>query len=121
YPYLDIDDDELTDDQLREKYAPVCIGPTWKRTGDGGWLLPERTLGWQVLGWAARYLNSPTGEGRFKATPEQARFILWWYAVDEHGVFISRTGVMQRLKGHGKDPLAAMLCLVELVGPSRFG
>ncbi|WP_144721224.1 terminase [Cellulosimicrobium sp. TH-20] len=121
YPHLDVDDDELSDDQLREKYAPVCIGPTWKRTGDGGWLLPERTLGWQVLGWAAEFLSGADGTGRFKATPEQARFILWWYAVDEHGEFIYRTGVLQRLKGWGKDPLAAVLCLVEMVGPSRFG
>jgi hypothetical protein len=68
----------------------------------------------------AEYLNSPTGEGPFKATAEQARFILWWFAIDERGEFVYRTGVMQRLKGHGKDPLAAALSLVELCGPSRF-
>jgi phage terminase large subunit-like protein len=28
--------------------------------------------------------------------------------------------VLQRLKGWGKDPLIAVMCLVELVGPSRF-
>jgi len=119
-PHLDVDDVELTDEQLDEKYAPICYGPTWQRSGDG-WLLPEHTLGWQVLGWAAKYLAGADGTGPFKATPEQARFVLWWYAVDERGEFVYRTGVLQRLKGWGKDPLAAVLCLVELVGPSRFG
>jgi phage terminase large subunit-like protein len=39
--------------------------------------------------------------------------------VDEHGRFIYRTGVLQRMKGWGKDPLLAVICLVEFVGPSR--
>jgi hypothetical protein len=47
------------------------------------------------------------------------RFILWWYAVDEFGRFVYRKGVLQRMKGWGKDPLLAVICLVELVGPSR--
>jgi hypothetical protein len=46
--------------------------------------------------------------------------VLWWYAVDATGRFVYRKGVIQRLKGWGKDPLVAVLCLVELVGPSRF-
>ena len=100
-PHKDIDDGELTTEQIREKYAPSCIGPTWQKTGDDAWLLPERTLGWQILGWMSKYLNSPTGSGPFKATKEQARFILWWYAVDELGAFTYRTGVLQRLKGWG--------------------
>lgn len=120
-PYLDVDDDELSDDQLREKYAPDRIGPTWQKDAFGNWLLPERTLGWQIAGWAAEYLAGANGTGRWQFTLEQLRFTLWWYAVDETGAFAYRTGVMQRLKGHGKDPLAAVLCLVELVGPSRFG
>lgn len=119
-PHKDVDDGELTPEQIREKYAPVCIGPTWRRDAAGGWLLPERTLGWEIAGWCAEYLNSPDGSGPWVFTLEQLRFVLWWYAIDEHGEFVHRTGVMQRLKGHGKDPLAAALCLVELVGPSRF-
>lgn len=51
---------------------------------------------------------------------EQLRFLLWWYAVDEQGRFVYRKGVLQRLKGWGKDPLLAVVCLVELCGPSRF-
>lgn len=60
------------------------------------------------------------GTKPWKFTDEQLRFVLWWYAVDENGDFIYRTGVLQRLKGWGKDPLLAVICLVELVGPSRF-
>jgi hypothetical protein len=29
-------------------------------------------------------------------------------------------GVLQRPKGWGKDPLLAVICMVEFVGPSRF-
>lgn len=114
-------DDLLDDEQMRAKYAPVCIGPTWLRDGDGAWLLPERTLGWEIAGWLAKWLRGPDGSDHFKLTLEQLRFVLWWYAVDESGRFTYRAGVLQRLKGWGKDPLAAALCLVELVGPSRFG
>lgn len=121
YPFLDIDDDTLTDEQLRQKYRPVAIGPTWQQNEDGSWLLPERTLGWQVAAWCAEWLGGPNGEAQWKFTLEQLRFVLWWYAVDEQGTFVYRTGVMQRLKGHGKDPLAAALCMVELLGPSQFG
>jgi hypothetical protein len=42
-------------------------------------------------------------------TLEQARFILWWYSVDENGRYSHRNGVFRRMKGHGKDPLAAAL------------
>lgn len=121
-PYLDVPDAELTERQLREKYAPVHLGPTWDTNPDGSWRLPEKTLGWEIAGWCAEYLHDPNsgGERPWKFTLEQLRFILWWYAVDENGAFVYRTGVMQRMKGHGKDPLAAVMCLVEWVGPSRF-
>ncbi|WP_263729971.1 phage terminase family protein [Cellulomonas sp. SG140] len=119
-PFYDIPDDELSEEQLRQKYAPVCIGPTWRKKPDGSWDLPEYTLGWEIAGWCAEFLHGPDGQGRWQFTPEQLRFVLWWYALNERGEFIYSSGVMQRLKGHGKDPLAAVLCLVELVGPSRF-
>ncbi|MEV1109945.1 terminase [Micromonospora sp. NPDC049751] len=102
-----------------EALEPTYIGPTWQRNPDGSWHLPERTLGWQIAGWCAEWLLSKEG-GPWRFTNEQLRFLLWWYAVDEHGVFIYRKGVLQRMKGWGKDPLLAVLCLVELVGPSRF-
>ena len=113
---------------LEDQVAAVCrdlepnfIGPSWKRNPDGSWLLPKHTLGWEILGWCARYLRSFTDESLpLKLTPEQARLILWWYAVDERGKFIYRTGTIQRMKGAGKDPLLAVICLVEWVGPCRF-
>lgn len=98
---------------------PILLGPTWRKHLDGSWVLPEHTLGWQIAGWCAEYLRNDQG-GPWKFTPEQLRFILWWYAVDGDGRFVYRKGVLQRLKGWGKDPLAAVMCLVELVGPSRF-
>lgn len=103
--------------------SPHFVGPTWKRTPDGGFLLPERTLGWQILNWLAEYVRSPGGDHAgqmFLPTLEQARFILWWYAVDENGRFVYRSGVLRRMKGWGKDPLAAALALAELCGPVAF-
>ncbi|MFC3504455.1 terminase [Micromonospora krabiensis] len=108
---------------------PYYFGLTWKhKAGCFGrledhpgceWELPELTLGWQIVAWCTKYLNGLDG-GHWTFTPEQLRWILWWYAVDQDGEFVYRTGVFQRLKGHGKDPLAAVMCLIEFVGPSRF-
>jgi hypothetical protein len=94
---------------------PVRIGPPG---------LPALTLGWDVLAWTAANLLQPDGPdagASWRYTDEQARFLLWWYAIDENGRFIYRRGVLRRLKGWGKDPVGATLCAVELVGPCRFG
>lgn len=81
---------------------------------------PDKTLGYGVIEWAERWLRSPDGEGQLLFTREQGRFILWWYALNSDGTFVYRRGVIRRSKGWGKDPLAAALCLVELMGPCRF-
>lgn len=102
---------------------PHKVGPTWQIREDGSWHLPEKSLGWGVLEWLAKYVKSPGGDfagSPFMATPEQARFILWWYAVDSRGRFVYRQGVLRRMKGWGKDPLAAAMSLAELCGPVRF-
>lgn len=116
---------------------PHIIGPTWQRTADGNWYLPEKTLGWGVLNWWASYVKTPAGANTdpevldlllrlglpldaFVPTDEQTRFTLWWYAVDDEGNWIYREGVLRRLKGWGKDPFAAALALAELCGPVRF-
>lgn len=99
------------------RWEPSRIGPTWQ-TVDGHWLLPEHTLGWQVLAWCGRWLQHTRGVP-WRFTLEQARFLLHWYAVDEGGDFLARDGVMQRLKGWGKDPLGACMCMAELLGPVR--
>lgn len=105
------------------EFPPVAIGPTWQRDRGGDWRLPERTLGWEILGWTAEYLRQPDGPEAgqpWRYTDEQARFVLWWYAVDEHGRFVYRYGMLRRVKGWGKDPVGATLCAVEFVGPCRF-
>ena len=102
----------------RSAVEPVCIGPTWQQDAAGRWLYPARSLGWQAIQWAAEWLQHETGSP-WRYTPEQARFICHWYAVDDAGRFLYRDGVLQRLKGWGKDPLGATLCAFEFVGPCR--
>lgn len=104
---------------------PHIIGPTWRRLSNGEWFLPERTLGWDLLAWLYTYVRSPgpvneLGTDNFMPTNEQVRFLLWWYAVDENGRFAYRSGVLRRMKGWGKDPLAAAMALAELCGPVSF-
>lgn len=107
-------------------FTPVTLGPTWQKVPDWEsrpyheqFVLPETTLGWQIIKWVEDNLLSDEGKP-FLLTFEQKRFILWWYAVDDRGRFTYRNGVLQRLKGWGKDPLAAVLAAVEFVGPCRF-
>lgn len=100
-------------------WEPVRLGPTWQTTPDGHWLLPEASIGWQAIGWACSKLQLRRGEP-WRFTLEQARFVLWWYALDERGRWLYDDGVLQRLKGWGKDPIAAVLSLIEALGPARF-
>jgi len=86
------------------EWEPVRIGPTWQ--WDNGWVLPELTLGWNRLAWCGYWLR---GKARkpWVFTPEQARFILWYDALDESLDHLDHSAAFQRLKGHGKDPIAA--------------
>ncbi|GAB4584412.1 hypothetical protein [Nocardia sp. IFM 10818] len=102
---------------------PHIVGPTWRRYEQGGFYLPDYSLGWGVINWLAEYARQPGGPqagGPFLPTLEQARFLVWWYAVDETGKFIYRSGLLRRLKGWGKDPLAGAMALAELCGPVAF-
>ncbi|AQT28204.1 terminase large subunit [Mycobacterium phage Timothy] len=122
---------------------PHIIGPSWQKTADGNWFLPDpkMTLGWGVIQWLYKYVNTPGGhdepsrlkflielseagllenEEMLVLTDEQVRLVLWWYAVDEKGHYVYREGVIRRLKGWGKDPFVAALCLAELCGPVAF-
>jgi hypothetical protein len=122
----------LGEDAIDWEVQPFFLGPTWSkdptwkgpRTPDG-YILPEFTLGWQVIKWIENnLLADETGPDDkplpLQLTPEQARFVLWFYAVDKNGRFLYREVVFQRLKGHGKDPIAACIAAVEFVGPCRF-
>lgn len=100
-------------------FPPTVIGPVWQRDDDGNWLLPEHTLGWEILGWVSRWIANPKG-GPWKFTAEQTRLILWIYALDDDGNWLYENIVFQALKGAGKDPLAAVIAIIELIGPCRF-
>src|SRR5690606_16297873 len=103
--------------------APAhVIGPSNRRLADGSWWLPDKnhTIGDHVVNWMFQYVLQPSGPRAgqpFIPTPEQFRFLMWWYAVNDEGRFIYRQGMLRRLKGWGKDPLAAAMSLSELSGP----
>ncbi|WP_231953669.1 terminase [Jonesia denitrificans] len=81
--------------------------------------MPDRTLGWEVLAWCGLWLKGKRDKP-WQYTAEQARFILWFYALDEAGQFAYHSAVLQRLKGWGKDPLAATLALASMLAPIDF-
>lgn len=109
----------VADGEVPDVVEPFTLGPTWKRGSDGRFALPEFTLGWQCLAWTATYLQHYAGKP-WQYTPEQARLTLWWYAVDPvTGRFVWRDGVIQRLKGWGKDPVVGTWAAFEFVGPCR--
>ena len=99
------------------RWEPVRVGPVWDWDEGRGRLLPERTIGWDQLAWAGVWLNGPGGVP-WAYTMEQARFVLWFGAVDDAGMFATPSAVLQRLKGWGKDPVAAAMSATALVGPS---
>lgn len=110
---------QVAEGEAPDVVEPFTIGPTWKRGPDGKFVLPEYTLGWQCLAWTATYLQHHVGKP-WRYTPEQARLTLWWYAMDpETNRFLWRDGVLQRLKGWGKDPLIGTWAAFEFVGPCR--
>ena len=85
--------------------------------------LPELTLGWGALEFAARYLRHPNGiraREPWMCTDDQMRFVLWWYAVKPDGSWVFDHGVRRLAKGSGKSPMAAVLALMELCGPVRL-
>lgn len=98
-------------------WEPVKIGPTWRY--DNGWVLPAYTLGWRVLAWCGLWLRGKFGRP-WEFTPEQARFVLWYFALSESGEFLYHSVVLQRLKGWGKDPLAACLSMAALLAEVSF-
>ncbi|MEN6548697.1 MAG: terminase [Armatimonadia bacterium] len=55
----------------------------------------------------------------WRFTNEQFRFILHWYAIESDFRWTYREGILQRLKGWGKDPLGCIICSAEFVGPCR--
>jgi hypothetical protein len=67
------------------------------------------------------HLPSPNNEQEpLVLTDEQARFVLAWYALDDHGHFVNRRAILEMAKGWGKSPLMAALAIAELAGPVLF-
>lgn len=84
---------------------------------------PALTLGWEAARWAESWLvqpNGPRAGQRFRLTPDQLRFLLWWYALDDDGHWLYHHGVRRLAKGSGKSPFAAVLALIEFCGPVRL-
>ena len=93
------------------------------RIGPDDFPSPGITLAPDIFVWAKKYLKQPDGPDAgepWQFTYEQRRFLAWWYAIEPDGRFKYRSGVYRRLKGGGKNPFAAALCAIELVGPCRF-
>jgi hypothetical protein len=85
--------------------------------------IPRLTLGWGVIDHASTYIRQPNGPQAgqlWVPTPRQARFWLWWYAVDEDGRWLFQHSARRLAKGSGKSPFAAAWSLEELVGPVRL-
>lgn len=117
---------ELEDLGPRSEFVPTVFGPVWRRDGDGDFLMPDFRLtgGPQVIGWIVDNMRGP--DGPWVPTFEQARLFMWHYAVrpvdlddEEDPAWLYRDTVIQKVKGWGKDPVAAVMCGVELCGPSR--
>jgi hypothetical protein len=81
------------------------------------------TLAPDVLAWSETDLAQPDGD--YSGQPwqwrvSQARYVSWWYAVDDEGGWLWRRGQLVLPKGAGKSPVAAALSCCELAGPVRF-
>jgi phage terminase large subunit-like protein len=84
---------------------------------------PKETLGYHVIRWAKKYVVTPDGERAgepWEFTPEQLRFVLWFYAINPDGTWKYSAGTLRRAKGWGKTPLLAALAIAEFIGPVRF-
>jgi phage terminase large subunit-like protein len=85
--------------------------------------IPKRTLGYDIIEWGNTFLAQPDGEFKgetWQYSKEQAKFILWYYALDAKGRFIYRRALLARPKGWGKSPLLAAIACTELIGPVAF-
>jgi hypothetical protein len=84
--------------------------------------IPALTLGWGCIAWITKNLVQPNGPKAgedLRLTESQVRFVLWFYAVDEDGRWLYNRAVRRLAKGSGKSPFAAVLALLELLGPVR--
>ena len=87
--------------------------------------LIDNSLGPSLIDWAEWRTDEPglvdylTGKP-WRFTPGQKRFLILWYAFNERGRWLYRSGVKRGAKGTGKDPFGGALCDIELVGRSQL-
>lgn len=101
---------------------PVVYGPTFTKDEEGKYVIPDSSIGYYIINWIHNNLIQPDGENAgepVRLTPEQMRFILWVYALDDEDRFLYNDLTMIRIKGASKSGMAAMLSMVEFVGPCR--
>lgn len=97
----------------------------WPSDADEKATLIASSLGPDLIDWAEGRTTEPgltdylTGQP-WRYTPGQKRFIILWYAFDENGRWLYRSGLKRGAKGTGKDPFGASLCDIELVGRSQL-
>lgn len=96
----------------------------WPTDPDEKRALIASSLGPGIIKWSqwdpetgAPGLIHPLTGGQWRWTDGQKRFLILWYAVDDWGRFVYRSGVKRGAKGTGKDPMAAGMCNAELCGP----
>jgi hypothetical protein len=87
--------------------------------------LVRSSLGPALIDWAEWRTDEPgltdylTGRP-WRFTPGQKRFLVLWYAFNESGRWLYRSGVKRGAKGTGKDPFGAAMCNIELAGCSQL-
>lgn len=98
----------------------------WPDDPDEKVALARSSLGPSLIDWAEGRTDEPglvdylTGRP-WRFTPGQKRFLILWYAVDlETCRWRYRSGVKRGAKGSGKDPFAAALTNIELLGESQL-
>jgi hypothetical protein len=79
-----------------------------------GWPVDQgvKSAGPDVLAWSEETLVQPDGDQAgdpWRWRQSQARYISWWYALDEDGLYLWRRGQVVLPKGGGKSPAAAAL------------
>jgi hypothetical protein len=98
-------------------WEPVKIGPTWQY--DNGWSLPTLTLGWRVLAWCGVWLRDKNGKP-WQFTAEQTGSCCGSSRSTRTADFVYHSAVLQRLKGWGKDPLAACIAVAAMFADVTF-
>lgn len=104
-----------------EQTGAWCSLP-WPTDPDEKMRLVRSSLGPQIIDWSEGRTDEPglwhyMHRTPWRWSPGQRRFLVLWYALDEHGRFIYRSGVKRGAKGTGKDPMLAAICNTELLGP----